>query len=311
MQVAGTNSGAPDALRRLEVTFSEEELTELSGDDTSTTDEDTAVRRHGAVKRPRADTPPAAKAPSKRSRTVKSAAKPKAVTTTVGTRPPRPVRSSTKKKERRPSDDMDISNPPESEDEDRGNDEDEVMGENDGQFQGGEKAASPPHGRSIGKGKGKAAADKAPSLHAPAIVCLGKDIPVTYEPLGDPLEEDELFELDWFAPVRPTAWQGKTKSMAPVSGVSPLVSSTTHRWHSFTAPWMALNPEAPGEVKLLDEAFCFPFNAEVIKCSSSLGAFLIGQTIGRARSEFSPSRRGTSERVYPSSSSYSDLIFKY
>jgi len=124
-------------------------------------------------------------------------------------------------------------------------------------------------------------------------VHLGKDIPFTYEPLGDLLEEDELFELDWFAPVHPTTPQGKpskkgkNKSMAPVSDVSPLVSRTTRRWHSFTAPWMTLNPEAPGEVKLSDEVFCFPFNAEVIKHFSSLGAFLIGQTIGSARS---PSR---------------------
>ena len=146
---------------------------------------------------------------------------------------------------------------------------------------------------------------------------LGKDIPITYEPLGDPLEEDELFELDWFAPVHPPAPQGKpskkrkTKSMAPASGVSTPVLQTARRWHSFKAPWMTLNPEAPGEVELSDEMFCFPFNAEVIIRFSSLGAFLIGQTIGRARSEFTPSRRGTSKRVYPSSSSYSDSIFKY
>lgn len=317
MQAAGTNSGAPDALLiRSKVTFSDEELTESSGDDTSTKDQDTAVRGHRAAKRPRADTPPAAKVPSKRSRTAKPEAESKAVTTNVGTRSPPPAQSSTKKNERRLGDDMDISDPAESEDEDGGGDEDEVMGEIDDQFRGSEKATSPPRGRSVGKGK--TAANKTPSLHTPrAIVHLGKDIPVTYEPLGDPLEEDELFELDWFAPVHTTAPQGKpsrkgkTKSMAPVSGVSSPVSQTTRRWHRFTAPWMALNPEAPGEVELSDETFCFPFNAEVIKRFNSLGAFLIGQTIGRARSEFSPSRRGTSKRVYPSSSSYSDSIFKY
>ena len=295
MQAAGTISGAPDPLRiRSKVTFSDEELTDLSSDDTSTRDQDTAVRRHGAAKRPRADTLLAAKAPSKRSRTVKAEVESKAVTTNVRTRLPPPAQSSTKKNERRLSDDMDLSGPPESEDEDGGDDEDEVMGENDDQFRGSEKATSPPCGRSVGKGK--AAANKIPTLQTPpAIVHLGKDFPVTYEPLSDSLEEDELFELDWFAPVHPTAPQGKpskkgkTKSMAPVSGVSPPVSQTTRRWHCFTAPWMALNPEAPGEVELSDETFCFPFNAEVIKRFSSLGAFLIGQTIGRARREFSPS----------------------
>jgi hypothetical protein len=317
MQAAGTSSGAPDALLiRSRVTFSDEELSDPSGDDTSTRDQDTTVRRHGAAKRPRANTPPAAKIPSKRRRTVKPEAESKAVTTNVGTRPPPPAQSSTKKYKPRLGDDMDISDLLESEDKDGSDDEDEVMGENDDLFRGSEKATSPPHGRSVGKAK--AAANKTPSLHTPpAIVHLGKDIPVTYEPLGDPLEEDELFELDWFAPVRPTAPQGepseegKTKSMAPDSGISPPVSQTTRRWHRFTAPWMALNPEAPGEVELSDETFCFPFNAEVIKCFSSLGANLIGQTIGRARSEFSPSRQGTSKRAYPSSSSYSHALFKY
>ena len=102
---------------------------------------------------------------------------------------------------------------------------------------------------------------------------LGNDFPATYEPLGDLLEGDELFELDWFAPMHPTALQGKpskgkTKSNAPVSGLSPLVSQMlpTHCWHSFAVPWMTLNPEleALGEVELLDGAFCFPFNAQVI-----------------------------------------------
>jgi hypothetical protein len=322
MQAAATNGGAPDpSLIRSKVTFSDEDLTDPSSDDdaftnASTKGQGTTVRHHGAAKRPRADTPPAAKAPSKRSRTVKSAAKLKAVTANVGTHPPRLAQPSTTKNERRRSDDMDISNPPESEDEDRGDDKDEVMGENDDLFRGSEKAASPPRGRSVGKGK--AASDKTPSLRTPpATVHLGKDIPFTYKPLGDPLEGDELFELDWFAPMHPTALQGKpskkgkTKSMAPASDVSPPVSRTTRHWHSFTAPWMTLNPEAPGEVRLSDEAFCFPFNAEVIKRFSSLGAFLISQTIGSARSEFSPSRRGTSKRVYPSSSSYSDSISKY
>jgi hypothetical protein len=287
----------------------------ISGDDASTGDQDTAVRRHGAAKRPRADTPPAEKAPSKRSRTVKSEAKAKAVTRNARTRPPRHAQSSSNKNERRLGDDSDIDGPPESEDEDGGVDEDVVMGENDDQFRGNEKLANPPRGRFA---KLDTAVNKLPPLRTPpAIVHLGKDIPVTYEPLGDPLEEDELFELDWFAPVHPPAPQGKpskkrkTKSMAPASGVSTPVSQTARRWHSFTAPWMTLNPEAPGEVELSDETFCFPFNAEVIIRFSSLGAFLIGQTIGRARSEFTPSRRGTSKRVYPSSSSYSDSIFKY
>ena len=273
MQAAGTNSGGPDALRlRSRVTFSDEDLTDPPSDEKSTRDQATAIHPHRAVKRPRADTPPAAKAPSKRSRREKFAAKPKAVTMNVGTRSARPAQSSTKNKEHRSGDGMDISDPPESEDTDGSDDEDEVMGGNGDQFRGSEKAATPPRGRSVGKGK--AAVIKTASLRTPsAILSLGKDIPVKYEPLSNPLQEDELFELDWFAPVDPTAPQGnlskkgKTKSMAPVSGVSPPVSQTppTRRWHSFTAPCMTLNPKAPGEVELSDGAFCFSFNAQVIK----------------------------------------------
>jgi hypothetical protein len=117
---------------------------------------------------------------------------------------------------------------------------------------------------------------------------LGKDIPAAYEPLGDPIEEDELLELDWFAsPTAPPAKPSKTKSMVPISAVSPPVSQMlpTRRWHSFVAPWMTLNPEleALGEVELSDGAFHFPFNAQVTKCFSSFDAFIIGQIIGWAR----------------------------
>jgi hypothetical protein len=176
------------------------------------------------------------------------------------------------------------------------------------EFGGNEKTARPPRGRSVGKGK--VAAHKMPSPRAPsAILRLGKDIPVTYEPLGVPLVENELVELDWFALAGPTARQakpskkGKKKSMAPVSGVSPTASQTlpTRRWRSFTAPQMTLTPEleALGEVELSDGVFRFPFSAAVIKYFSSLDAFLIGRIIGRTRCELSTSRRGASKHVYP------------
>jgi hypothetical protein len=170
--------------------------------------------------------------------------------------------------------------------------EDEVMAGHDDELGGGEKAASPPRRGSVGKGK--AAVRNVPSSSTPSsILCLGKDIPVPYAPLGDPLEEDELLELDWFAPARLNApqgkpsKQGKMSSIAPVSGVSPPVLQTrpTRHWCSFVAPRMTLNPEleALGEVELSDGAFRFPFNAQVTKCFSSFDAFIIGQIIGRAR----------------------------
>jgi hypothetical protein len=129
-------------------------------------------------------------------------------------------------------------------------------------------------GRRRERGRGKVAVHEMPSLHTPsAILRLGMDILVTYNPLGDSLGEDELLELDWFAPAHPTAppakpsKKGKTKSMAPISGVSPPASPTlpTRRWRSFVVPQMTLNPklEALGEVELSDGAFHFPFKAQV------------------------------------------------
>ncbi len=293
MQAAGTNSGGPDAPSSAlaKAAFSDDEDLSDPPDNETNSDQDTAIHHRRAEKRPRAGSSPAAKAPSKRFRGVKSAAKPKAVMTNIGTRPPRPAQSSIKTKEHRSRDDMEISSDddPESEDGEGSNNE-EVMGGHGNEFRGSKKAANPLRGRFV-------AGNKIPSLRT--TLCLGNDTPVTYEPLGDPLEEGELFELDWFAPVHPTAPQGKpskkgkTKSIAPVSGLSPPVSQTlpTRRWHSFAAPRMTLNPEleALGEVELSDGAFCFPFNAQVIICFSSLDAFLIGQIIGRARSKRSTS----------------------
>jgi hypothetical protein len=196
--------------------------------------------------------------------------------------------------------DIDSDDGPESEDGDGCNNEDKVIGRDGDQFQGSKRAASPTGGKSVGKWK--AAVNKLPSLRTPsAALCLGKDIPAIYEPLGDPLAEDELFELDWSAPVGPTAPQGKpskkgkTKLMAPVSAASPHVSwmLPTRHWHSFSAPRMALNPEleALGEVELLDVAFRFPFYAQVIKWFSPSGASLIDHIIARVRSKHSASRQ--------------------
>jgi hypothetical protein len=204
------------------------------------------------------------------------------------------------------SDGMDIgsSDGVESEHGEGSSDEDK---ERNGDKFGGNEKAGPVRGRSIGKrkGKGKAAVHKVPSPHTTsAILCLGKDIPAAYEPLGDPIEEDELLELDWFArPTAPPAKPSKTKSMVPISAVSPPVSQMlpTPRWRSFAAPQMTLNTEleALGEVELSDGAFRFPFDAQVIKYFSLLNSFLIGQIIGRARCNFSTSRGGTSQHAYP------------
>lgn len=175
------------------VTFSDEDLTDPSSDERSTRDQDTAIHHPRAVKRPRADTPPAAKAPSKRSCTVKLAAKPVVVATKAETHSSQPVQSSTKK-EHCSGDDMgmDVINSPESEDADGSDDEDEFMGGNGDQFRGRKKAVSPPYVRSVEKQK--EAVDKAASLRTSSVIlCLGNDIPVTYEPLDDPLEDDELF----------------------------------------------------------------------------------------------------------------------
>ena len=271
----------------------DEGLSDPSSDETNR-DQDTAIHHHMTVKRPRADSSPAAKAASKRRCSVKSAAKPKVVMTNVGARPPRPTQSS---KQDSSCDDMDIDSDddPESEDGDRCNDEDKVIGQ-DGDCS--KRAASPMRGKSVGKWK--AAVSKLPSLRTPsAALCLGKDIPAIYEPLDDPLAEDELFELDWSAPAGPAAPQGKaskkgkTKLTAPVSAASVLQKLPTRHWHSFSAPQMALNPELEvlGEVELSDAAFRFPFYPQVIKWFSPSGASLIDHIIARARSKSSASRQ--------------------
>jgi hypothetical protein len=294
-ETAGTDSGRPAAFSSslAKALFSVSDGEDISDppDDSESSDgnPDTAVQRHQTAKRLRATSSPVAKS-LKRRRTTTSVVKETAAT---GSHPPRPAQSSNRSKKMELdslADDMDAraDDGPES--------EDEVMAGSDDELGGGEKAASPPRRGSVRKGK--ATVGNVPSSSTPSsILSLGKDIPITYAPLGDPLEEDELFELDWFAPARLNAPQGKgkpskrgkTSSIAPVSGVSPPVLQTgpmrpTRRWRSFVAPRMTVTPEleALGEVELSDGAFRFPFNAQVIKCFSSFDAFLIGQIIGRA-----------------------------
>jgi hypothetical protein len=321
MEAAGTISGCREASSSTlaKALFSEDgDLSDFPSVKSSAGNEDTAIHRHATAKRPRAASSLAATTPSKRRR--KSAVKPKAVkpkavkrkaaTSNEGSHRPRPAQSSNRSKKKEP-DDMSIGSGDgsTSEEGDGSNNEDEVMGGNGDEFGGSEKAAGPPHQTSVEKGK--AAIHKAPSSSTPAAIrYLRQDIPVTYKPLGKPFEEDELLELDWFAPTPLNAPQGKpskkgkTKLMAPVSGVSPPVSQMppTRCWHSFSALWMTLNPEleALGDVELSDGVFCFPFNnTQVIKCFSSLNAFLIRQIIGKARCRLSTSRQGPSKHVYP------------
>jgi hypothetical protein len=124
------------------------------------------------------------------------------------------------------------------------------------------------------------------------ILPLKKDIPAAYRLLQDPLADDELLELDWFVPAHSRAAAGKSPEKgknpkAPVKGI-PLPASQappTRHWYSFAAPRMTLdqNLDGVGEVTLSDCPFFFPFEAQVIKCFSSLHAFLTFQIIGRAR----------------------------
>ena len=91
----------------------------------------------------------------------------------------------------------------------------------------------------------------------------------------DPLEDDELVELDWFAPARTGAAQaesskkGKKNTTARVKGVPTPASQVlpTHCWHSFSATKMTLDAELANteEVRLSDGRFSFPFNAQVIQ----------------------------------------------
>ena len=108
-----------------------------------------------------------------------------------------------------------------------------------------------------------------------------KDIPATYRPFQNPLEDDELLEFNWFAPAHPSAAKEKLSEKdpkAPVEGTRPPASQAppTHSWHSFAAPMMALNEDLDrvGEVTLLGGSFCFPFEAQVIYCFTSLPMFL-------------------------------------
>jgi len=286
IEAAETNADCPEALSSTlaKALFDDSEDLSAPSDNGPDRGESTANHRGGTVKRPRAASSPAAKTPSKPRRKVKSAGKPSPATSSVASRPPQSAQSHThsQKMEVDGSDDMDIgsSDGADSEHGEGSSDEDK---ERNGDKFGGNEKAGPVHGRSIGKRKGKAAVRKVPSPRTTsAILCLGKDIPAAYEPLGDPIEEGELLELDWLArPTAPPAKPSKTKSMVPISAVSPPVSQMlpTRRWSSFAAPQMTLNPEleALGEVELSDGAFRFPFDTQVIKYSSLLNSFLIGQ----------------------------------
>jgi hypothetical protein len=194
--------------------------------------------------------------------------------------------------------DIGLGDGPESEDGEGSNNKDQIIERNGRKLGGNEKAS--PHRRSTESQKGNAAIHKMPSPPTlSATLRLGKDIPVTYKPLGDPLGEDELVELDWFAlahgnalPAKPSK-KGKMKLMAPISSVSPPTSPTlpSHHWHPFVALQMTLNPEleALGEVKLSDGTFRFPFNAQVIKYFNLLDSFLICPIIARAGCNLSTS----------------------
>ena len=195
------------------------------------------------------------------------------------------------------------------EDNGAGNNEDTIMGgdgnENDDgneseesvEFEGCAKAVNPSPKRFVATrsgivGKGKAANDKVPSSHKTSVPSnkkakkandeqsgpnkfLRRCIPATYEVVLDPLEDDELVELDWFAPARTGAVQaesskkGKKNTTACVKGVPTPASQVlpTRCWHSFSATKMTLDAELANteEVRLLDGRFSFPFNAQVIQ----------------------------------------------
>jgi hypothetical protein len=126
---------------------------------------------------------------------------------------------------------------------------------------------------------------RGPAYHP--ILSLEKDIPHTYEALPDPLEEDELFELDWFAPNNSHSKGGKPSKKGKKNPMAPPPSSSppTRSWHSFTAPMMTLNQELNevGEVGLSDGPYCFPFKAQVIKHFRFFDRFLTFKSlIGRA-----------------------------
>ena len=138
-------------------------------------------------------------------------------------------------------------------------------------------------------GKGKAANNQAPSPsktsvpgvtkakvsskqsrpRCDAITSLGKCIPPEYAVLQDPLEDDELVELDWFALTNSgLSADGRKIPAAPVKGVPTPASQAlpTRHWHSFRATRMTLDEEFEdvGEVRLSEAQFCFPFEAQVI-----------------------------------------------
>jgi hypothetical protein len=137
---------------------------------------------------------------------------------------------------------------------------------------------------------------------------LRRCIPAAYEAVADPLEDDELVELDWFAPAHTGAVQaelsknGKKNTTPPVKGIPAPASQVlpTRRWHSFSATKMTLDAELEdiGEVRLSDGRFSFPFNAQVIQCFSPLDMFLTFQIIGRSRRKLSAPGCAASKHIY-------------
>lgn len=250
---------------------SEGDLSEPSADEGSAEEHGASVQRQEVVKRLRFDLSPERASPAKRRRIMTPGAKPKASKMNPNIRQPQRSHS-TRKDEGSSAQNMDITSDDESED------EDVIMTGNSENSPGSEEPAGPSPKRVVGKGKAPAATTSSPRMR-PAILHLGKHVPASYEALGDPLEDDELFELDWFAPsTRKPSEKGKGKSAEAASDVVPTASTALppRHWHSFSAPQMSLNPELDdsGEVELSERAFRFPFNAQVIKRLSSLDSFL-------------------------------------
>jgi hypothetical protein len=139
------------------------------------------------------------------------------------------------------------------------------------------KISAPTHKKAQKEKTTKPGPHRGPTYHP--IMSLEKDIPPTYEALGDPLEEDELFELDWFAPTNSGAKGGKPSKKGKKNPMAPPPSSSppTRSWHSFTAPRMTLDQELDdfSEVGLSDGTFCFPFKAQVIKYFRLFDRFLM------------------------------------
>jgi len=313
---ARTNSSDPQALSSAPVVHGDplallfgdnEDLSEPDGekeDADERSPDDVLVDRsshlHTKAKRPRAASSspePPADAPRKRRRRVSLAAK-KAATPKAASHSSRPAPSPSRSKlnEADGSDmDLEIETGSEAEDKVMGGDGDEegaAFKDPIGKGKAVNKAPPPrkTSARRAKKAHNKRGPDRGPSDDG--ISPLENDIPTVYEARRDRLADDELFELNWFAPTHLDVTRGKSPEKgenpkAPVPGIPRPASqaSPTRRWYSFAAPRMTLDQdlEGVGEVRLSDGIFCFPFEAQVIRCFSSLDVFLTFQIIGGAR----------------------------